>query len=247
LTDVVKALRSANFSKILVTADHGFLFQRNALEAYEFASPAIEGEEIYLRSRRALVGKGIQKSNSFKSFSAKQVGLQGDYEVLIPKSIHRLRLQGAGSRFVHGGASLQEIVIPVVQVEVQRGAENEAQPVSVDRIKPSTNMITTGLLAFTLYQEEPVSEKVRKRTLVVGLYAAGDRLISDEKTLVFNSPSEHAEDRATEVTLRLGPEADEHNNETVFLKLKEQEPNSNHYREIDSWEYRLNKAQFAFF
>jgi len=58
-----------------------------------------------------------------KKFSSAQLGLAGDLDVLIPNSINRLRVKGAGSRFVHGGASLQEIVIPVLRVGKQREAD----------------------------------------------------------------------------------------------------------------------------
>jgi hypothetical protein len=41
-------------------------------------------------------------------YRADQVGLSGSAEMLIPKSINRLRLSGSCFRYVHGGASLQE-------------------------------------------------------------------------------------------------------------------------------------------
>jgi hypothetical protein len=44
-------------------------------------------------------------------------------EVQIPKSINRLRLKGSGSRFVHGGASLQEVVIPVLKINKKRQSD----------------------------------------------------------------------------------------------------------------------------
>lgn len=41
----------------------------------------------------------------------------------IPKSINRLRLKGSGSRFVHGGATLQEVVIPVISINKKRQSD----------------------------------------------------------------------------------------------------------------------------
>ena len=81
------------------------------------------------RNRRFVLGKGLAETSSFKQVHApREVGLAGDMEMLIPKSINRLRLQGAGSRYVHGGASLQEVVIPVLQD--QQEAPERRQPAS---------------------------------------------------------------------------------------------------------------------
>ena len=56
-----------------------------------------------------------------------QLGLQSDLEVQIPKSIHRLRLAGGGTRFVHGGATLQEIVVPVLAINKKRKRPGESR------------------------------------------------------------------------------------------------------------------------
>jgi len=50
-------------------------------------------------NRRFVLGKGLIPSSSFKHFTAQAVGLHGN-EMLIPKSINRLRVRGAGSRLV---------------------------------------------------------------------------------------------------------------------------------------------------
>ena len=91
---------------------------------------------------------------STKHFTAEQLNLSGDAEVLIPKSINRIRIKGAGSRYVHGGASLQEIVIPLLKVTKTR--QDTTKQVDVDIIK-STDKITTNLLAVSFLQTNLVS------------------------------------------------------------------------------------------
>ncbi|WP_145453461.1 hypothetical protein, partial [Staphylococcus epidermidis] len=39
---------------------------------------------------------------------------------IIPKGIHRFAIQGAGANYVHGGAMLQEIVVPVITFKNDR-------------------------------------------------------------------------------------------------------------------------------
>ena len=73
----------------------------------------------------------------------------------IPKSINRLRLKGSGSRFVHGGATLQEVVIPVVSINKKRRGDITA--VDIDIISGGNRTITTGQLAVTFYQTESIN------------------------------------------------------------------------------------------
>ena len=108
-----------------------------------------------------MLGRGLVETASFKRFAAADVGLEGDLEVLIPKSINRLRVKGAGSRFVHGGAALQEVVVPVLQINKKR--QSDITSVTVDIIRGSTSVISAGQLAVIFYQTEPVTEKVQPR------------------------------------------------------------------------------------
>lgn len=88
-------------------------YQNHALEDSDFVSSEPEGTEILYTDRRFVLGRGLRDNSSFKTWQPDQLGLTGTLQVQIPKSINRLRLKGSGSRFVHGGATLQEVVIPV--------------------------------------------------------------------------------------------------------------------------------------
>lgn len=112
LLRLVKKLTNANASNLLITADHGFIYQNRPLAESDFLSAEPEGREVLYTDRRFVLGKGLRAHPSFKTFSPEQLSLAGTLEVQIPKSINRLRLKGSGSRFVHGGATLQEVVIP---------------------------------------------------------------------------------------------------------------------------------------
>ncbi len=86
-----------------------------------------------------------------------QLGLEGELEIQIPKSINRLRLQGSGSRFVHGGASLQEIVIPLLRITKKRPSDIEK--VDVNILRGDTQVISSGQLSIALYQADAVTDK----------------------------------------------------------------------------------------
>lgn len=116
LVTLVRKLTSANAGHIFVTADHGFIYQNRDLQESDYLSVKPEGDEILFQDRRFILGRGLNEHPSFKKFNASELGLDGDIEVLIPKSINRLRRKGSGAKYVHGGASLQEVIVPVLKI-----------------------------------------------------------------------------------------------------------------------------------
>ncbi len=240
LTKLVRKLTSANFTNILITADHGFLYQHRALDESDFAIADPKGKEILFRNRRFVIGRGLGPTQGMKHFTAQALGLAGDLEVLIPNSINRMRVKGSGSRFVHGGAALQEIVIPVIKVTKKR--EADVGQVEVQIIVPGRSLISSGQTAVTLYQVEPVSEKMRPRELLAGIYAADGTLISDEVALTFDFRSENAREREMPRKFLLSREADRFNNQGVALKLRERVGKTSHYRDYASHRFELRRG-----
>lgn len=238
LVDLVKRLTNANATNILITADHGFLFQDSALADAFYLSTLPQGDEIVATNRRYVLGRGMKKDQAFRTFTSDQLGLDSDLEVQIPKSIHRLRLPGAGSRFVHGGASLQEIVVPVLTINKKRRSDTRLVHVEV---LPESDKITTGQLVVRLFQSEPVSEKVQPRTVRTGLYV-GETLISNQPQLTFDQESSDKRDRYQNANMLLSHDANEFNNRAVEFRLEERIPNTNQWRTYKKALYTLRRS-----
>jgi uncharacterized protein (TIGR02687 family) len=238
LVKLVKKLTSANATNIVVTADHGFLFQNSPLADAGYLSSKPEGDDIVVAKRRYVLGRGLKRDSGFKTFEPDQVGLISDLQVHIPKSIHRLRLPGAGSRYVHGGAALQEIVVPVLKINKKR--KSDVRKVSV-QILPETDKITTGQLVVKLYQSEPTSEKIQPRILRAGLYVGPD-LISDQSELIFNQQSHDTRDRYQSVQMLLVRDSEAFNNQIVEFRLEEQIPNTTQWRVYQRAQYMLHRS-----
>lgn len=238
LVDLVKRLTNANATNILVTADHGFLYQDTALGDAFYLSAKPQGDELVVRNRRYVLGRGLKDDPAFRKFEPEQLGLSSDLEVQIPKSIHRLKLPGAGFRFVHGGAALPEIVVPVLSINKKR--KSDTRPVNVE-VLPETDKITTGQLVVKLFQSEPVGDKVYARTLRAGLYV-GDTLISNQPELLFDQPSDDKRDRYQSARMLLSQAANELNNRTVEFRLEEQIPNTTQWRVYQRAQYLLKRS-----
>lgn len=238
MVDLIKRLASANATNIMVTADHGFLYQDTSLADTFYLSTKPQGDQLVVTNRRYVLGRGLRDDPAFRKFVPQELGLNSDLEVQIPKSIHRLKLPGAGSRFVHGGSSLQEVVVPVLVINKKR--QSDTRPVNVE-VLPETDKITTGQLVVKLFQSEPVSEKVQPRTLRAGIYLE-EALISNQPELVFDQRSDDKRDRYQSVQMLLSQDANDFNNRSVEFRLEERIPNTTQWRTYQKASYLLRRS-----
>jgi uncharacterized protein (TIGR02687 family) len=237
LVQIVKKVANVNGNNMLLTADHGFLFQQDPLEKGD-ATALPEAAEWTNRNRRFAIGRGITESSATKVFDASQLGLPGDWSCAFPCSLGRFPLQGSGKRYVHGGFSLQEVVIPVVHINKSRS--DDTGRVSVEIIRMPSKL-TTGQVALSLYQEKPVTSKLLPKSLKIGVYAPDGLAISEIKAITFDSKDEEARKREMAVALVLSKAADQHNNSTVEIRLDETLPGTSQTVTYRSYPIKLQK------
>ena len=241
LSRLVTKIGGENYiANFIVTADHGFIYQNKKIEESDYSSDEATGGQILYRDRRFVLGKGLRDCSGLKKFTSAQLALSGEVECLIPKSINRLRLQGSGSRFVHGGTSLQEVVVPMVHINKKRPTDRA--DVKVEILRNSNNIITSGQVAATLYQTGPVTDKIQPITRRIGIYTKDDTLISDEQELIFDFTSDNPRDRELRVRLVLSREADDYNEQEVYLKLKSKHQGTSHDEEHGSLPYIIRRS-----
>ena len=237
---LIKKLTAANVSNLLVTSDHGFIYQNRAIDESDFSGADAEGDLVLFRDRRFVLGKGLAETPSSHKFTSDQLALSGELQVLIPKSINRLRLKGSGSRYVHGGASLQEVVIPVLRINKKR--QSDVTAVEVDILRGASSVVTSGQLAVTLYQAGPVTDKIQPRVLRVGIYTEAGDLISDSRDMAFDLLSDNPRERELQVRFVLTRKADEVNGQEVILKLEEKHAGTSHYKVYKSLRYTMRRS-----
>jgi uncharacterized protein (TIGR02687 family) len=256
LIRLIKKLTGANANNLLVTSDHGFIYQNRAIDESDFTGildfgseiddfeanqkSAIKSQKYLYKDRRFRLGKDLPEHSSLRKFTPEQLGLAGEVEVQIPKSINRLRLKGSGSRFVHGGASLQEVLIPVLKINKKR--QSDVTAVEVDILRGASSVITSGQLAVTLYQAGPVTDKTRPRVLRAGICTEAGELISDRHDLTFDLSSDNPRERELQVRFVLTRKADEANGQEVMLRLEEKHAGTSHYKEYKSLRYLMRRS-----
>lgn len=238
IKELLRKIANVNGSNIMITADHGYLYQHDAIEESDFASSEVKGE-LWKENRRFVIGKaGLEAGNAVKKFNGSQLGLLSDMDVLIPKSINRLRVKGAGSRFVHGGATLQEIVVPLLRVSKKR--EDTTKLVDVEIIK-STDKITTNNLAVPFIQKELISEKVLPRQIRAFVKADDDTQLSDIFNFTFSVNEGTERQRATTHVFQMSSIASgKYKNQRVTLVLEEPVSGSSKWKIYQEYYYTLN-------
>ncbi len=219
LDAILRKISSLKGSQAVITADHGFLFQQEPVDANDRSEfPA--AKELSFKNRRFALGTGIKPSAGQKVFTASELGLAGRWEAVFPLGLDRYPRSGSGSRFVHGGTSLQEVVVPVIRLKKER--KDESRPVEAELLRVPAK-ITMGKLSFGLFQLEPVEPRKRlPLQLRIGLYAKADgALLCAHRTVLLDSAASEAREREQQVVLELSNAAEKYNNQTLELRLEQ--------------------------
>lgn len=154
--------------------------------------------------------------------------LKSKYEAFAPRGIVRIKKQGDSSNFVHGGASLQEMVVPIIDFSFLRNAKKSYQknrekydtkPVTISLLS-STRKVSNMIFALDFYQKEAVSYNRNAATYDIYMADIAGRPVSDIKTIVADKESEINQDRTFHCTFNLKPVSFE-KTATYYLMIEE--------------------------
>lgn len=236
IVKIVELIRNGNGSNILITSDHGYIYQNETLDESEFSDFKPEGK-IITDTRRFVVGSELKKDSVIKTWKSENVGLKPGKEIQIAKGMNRMLKKGSGSRYVHGGSMLQEIVIPVLHVNIKKGS-NISQ-VDVD-ILNRRSKITTNKQTISFYQTEAVSEKVTPITLRVGFYDDNNNLLSDSPIMTFSTTSEDTTQREQKHVFIFQNQLSSLNGKEVVLRMERQIPNTDQFVTYKEESYKVS-------
>ena len=197
-------INNLNGHHIVITADHGFLFSETAPGDTDKCSLPDKPPGTVIAKKRYLLGHGLPDHESvWHGKTETTSNAEGGMEFWIPKGANRFHFVG-GARFIHGGAMLQEIVVPVVTVRHIKGksvADTKTKQVAV-QVLGMNHRITTSQHRFELIQMEPVSDRVKPCKLKVAIFE-GDEPVTSIETVTFDSASGNLDERKKWVFLTL--------------------------------------------
>lgn len=254
ILQMIDLIRNGNGCNILITSDHGYLYQNETLDETDFSDFKVMGDTIIQDSRRFVIGRGLEEGDAVKTWSAEEVGLTdspaengtgiSSLQVQTAKGLNRIRKQGAGSRFVHGGSMPQEVVMPVLHVNIKK--KQGVSEVSVDILNKKSK-ITTNTQTISFYQNQPVSEKVKEVTLRFGFYDQAGNLLSDSITLTFGSTSEDSTQRELKHRFMFKRQLSELNGQEIYLRKEQQVAGSSQFKKLEDIAYKVSVLFMAEF
>jgi len=189
--------------RVLITSDHGFLFNYNDLPSASFQT-APKGDHAKSHNRYILTKDTSKVTNSYEMNLADCSNVRSDLKLLTPKAINRYKRQGSGAHFVHGGASLQEMIVPLIESTRKRVDIGKIVPF---RILDSDLKIVSGAIKVRLFQEECVSSTHKSREIIIGIFTGNNDLASTEINHIMDSTSDIATDRTKEFILNINSES----------------------------------------
>lgn len=203
---VTRVINRLHGTRIIVTADHGFLFQQQPLSGQDKTTLQIKPDNTIKNHKRFIIGHQLPADDfCWKGKVADTAGVSDNSEFLILKGIQRFHFSG-GARFVHGGAMLQEVCVPVLQVKAlqKTAAEKQPQRRPVDIVKhhPLIKLVN-NIDKVSLLQTHPVGELYEPRTLNIFIVDNANNVVSGKERICFDSDNNTMEKRVRDVTLKL--------------------------------------------
>lgn len=233
LQKLVNRLFDWNGSNVIITADHGFLYQQNAPSDTDRSSLDIGTVTAKLKKKRYVINPTLpDQPNAWHGKIRNTARIEGEMEFLIPKGPNRFHFTG-GARFVHGGAMPQEIVVPVISVKKLRGtaaANLRVKRVGVTLLGNLTRIVN-NVQQLRFIQTEAVSDRNLTRVLQVGVRDSGGELVSNEVTITFDSGSDSMDERVKSAQIILKPGTYDRT-ASYFIVLNDNDAIVKEYRKI---------------
>lgn len=195
---VHKIHETYNVTEVFVTSDHGFLFNDISFaekDKQKVVEDCIESKTRYYLTHSSEEVKDVMKFklNEVSAMDTDKV------DVAVPEGTNRFAAPSGGYQFAHGGASLQELLVPVIDSVYER--KDTKQPVGVMLLGHHLS-VQSSRLRFNLLQTDAVSMEKRERTITCALYSNGQP-VTLIKEIVLNMTDTMLDNRKILVDLTL--------------------------------------------
>ena len=168
---------NANTHHFLVTADHGFIYKRDKLQESDKISLSTAQHAVV--NRRFILSEEPVQGDGIAAVGLGQVlGRADSRSVSFPIGANVFKIAGGGQNYVHGGSSPQEMILPVLDVKMEKGRveTRNAQVVLISMVHKITNLIAS----LDFMQPEPVSDEIRATSYRIFFVAGDGEKISNE-------------------------------------------------------------------
>ena len=150
--------------------------------------------------RYAIMQKGVQPDYLMP---VKFLGGNTEFDGFAPRESIRIKMNGGGMNFVHGGISLQEMVVPVIEyhylrndsMEYRRNKQKyDTKPVTVNLLS-ANRKISNMIFSLNFYQKDAVSTNREAATYQVYFTDEDGKQMSDIQKIIADKTSDNGAER----------------------------------------------------
>ncbi|MDF4141977.1 BREX-1 system phosphatase PglZ type A [Lactobacillus kefiranofaciens] len=230
IKQAVQVLRTNGIAHIIITADHGFIYQEKQIQDTDKIdlhdqSYVSNAHLRYLIIPNKMNVKGVKETTL-------GVSLNNDdsTNVYYPMSPNEFVAKSGSKNYVHGGSSIQEMLIPVLDIKAS-SRRSVAQPAQI-KLAATTFRINNLKMNLLFNQTAPISDTVLPAEYHAYFTDEDGKLISNNVTIEANRTGSAA-DRTIAITITM-QDAQYGLNKKYYLVIEregsEEEPKKFEYR-----------------
>lgn len=195
-------------TRIFITSDHGFIYTYKPLtEDAKVDKSTSSADDIEVDRRYLITKKGAKPE-----YMLPVKFLDGtQYYAFAPIGNTRIKKKGGGLNFVHGGISLQEMVVPIIDYHYMRTdsagyqknkKKYDTKPVSLNLLS-SSRKISNMIFSLNFYQKEAVGANREAANYLLYFVDAEGTQVSDTQRVIADKTSDNNQDRTFRVSFNL--------------------------------------------
>jgi uncharacterized protein (TIGR02687 family) len=204
-----RIINRLNGSRVLVTADHGFLFKMTDVTDSDKTALKSKPKGAILDKKRYVIGKNLPTDDYYwtgKLANTAGIDMEGsdDAEFMIPRGSNRFHFVG-GAKFIHGGIMPQEICVPILQVrELDTKAQTKHAKQKVG-VVPLNNpiKIVSNIDRIQFLQTDPIGDKFKAREIELWIEDPEGNKVSSSEKVLFDSASDKMDERKRNIQIKL--------------------------------------------
>ena len=195
-------------TRILITSDHGFLYTYKPLtEDTKLDKTTSSSEDVEVDRRYLITRKGAKPEYMLPV----KILDNENYDAFAPRENIRIKKKGGGLNFVHGGISLQEMVVPVIDYHYMRSdtaaykknkKKYDTKPVQVNLLS-ANHKISNMIFSLNFYQTEAVGDNREAANYLLYFVDAENNQVSDTQRIIADKTSVNNQDRTFRINFNL--------------------------------------------
>ncbi len=208
IKNIVRIIRNEfGGTHVYVTADHGFLYTYSPLSEDSKVDKTTPSEQDVEIDRRYL----ITHKGATPDYLLPVKFIDDNYDAFTPRESVHIKKKGGGLNFVHGGISLQEMVVPVIEYHYLRNdskayqknkAKYDTKPVEVGLLSASRK-ISNMIFSMNFYQKDAVGDNRSAANYLLYFVDSDGKQISDTAKIIADKTSDNGQERTFRCSFNL--------------------------------------------